>query len=31
MKKCVAVNIPQEEAIERLVELIKSEGRWTDK
>lgn len=30
-KKCVAVNIPQEEAIERLVELIKSEGRWTDK
>ena len=30
-KKCVAVNIPQEQAIERLVELIKTEGKWTEK
>lgn len=30
-KKCVAVNIPQEQAIERLVELIKAEGKWTEK
>lgn len=30
-KKCVAVNIPQEQAIERLVELIKAEGKWRDK
>lgn len=29
-KKCVAVNIPQEQAIERLVELIKAEGKWSE-
>ena len=23
-------NIPQEKSIERLVELIKKEGRWTE-
>ena len=30
-KKCVEVNIPQEQAIERLIELIKAEGKWEDK
>ena len=29
-KVCVEKNIPQEESIERLVALIKKEGRWTD-
>ena len=29
-KICVEKNIPQEESIERLVALIKKEGRWTD-
>ena len=29
-KKCVEVNIPQEQAIERLVELIKAEGKWSE-
>ena len=29
-KKCIAVNIPQEQAIERLIDFIKSEGKWTD-
>ena len=29
-KKCVEVNIPQEESIERLVALIKSEGKWVE-
>ncbi|MBP3299283.1 MAG: (E)-4-hydroxy-3-methylbut-2-enyl-diphosphate synthase [Muribaculaceae bacterium] len=27
-KKCIEMNIPQEEAIERLTALIKSDGRW---
>ncbi len=30
-KQCVAVNIPQEQAIERLVQLIKDNGKWLDK
>jgi len=29
-RQCIAVNIPQEESIGKLVELIKSEGRWTE-
>lgn len=29
-KTCVVRNVPQEEAIERLVELIKADGRWTE-
>ncbi len=29
-KKCVEMNIPQEESIERLVALIKSDGKWTE-
>ena len=29
-KECVEKNIPQEEAIPRLIELIKSCGKWTD-
>ncbi|MBE6410992.1 MAG: (E)-4-hydroxy-3-methylbut-2-enyl-diphosphate synthase [Opitutales bacterium] len=29
-KKCLEVNIPQEESIQRLIELIKAEGRWID-
>ena len=29
-KTCVEKNIPQEESIEKLVELIKKEGRWND-
>lgn len=29
-KVCVEKNIPQEKSIERLVELIKKEGRWTE-
>lgn len=29
-KECVEKNIPQEEAIERLVNLIKSDGKWTE-
>ena len=29
-KKCVEVNIPQEQAIDRLIALIKENGRWTD-
>lgn len=29
-KKCLEVNIPQEESIERLIELIKSEGKWIE-
>ncbi len=29
-KKCVEMNIPQEESIERLIALIKSEGKWID-
>ena len=28
---CVMKNIPQEEAVERLKELIKSDGQWVDK
>lgn len=30
-RKCVAVNIPQAEAIDRLVALIKESGRWVEK
>ncbi|PWM31081.1 MAG: 4-hydroxy-3-methylbut-2-en-1-yl diphosphate synthase [Verrucomicrobia bacterium] len=29
-KKCVEMNIPQEESIEKLIALIKAEGKWTD-
>ena len=29
-KKCIEVNIPQEKSIERLVEFIKAEGKWTE-
>ena len=29
-KECVERNIPQEEALGKLVELIKSNGDWTD-
>ena len=29
-KECVLKNIPEEEAVERLVELIKESGDWTD-
>ena len=29
-RECVERNIPQEESIERLVALIKKEGRWSD-
>ena len=29
-KQCVEVNIPQEQAIDRLIALIKENGRWTD-
>lgn len=29
-KKAVKFNIPQEEAVERLVELIKEHGKWVD-
>jgi (E)-4-hydroxy-3-methylbut-2-enyl-diphosphate synthase len=27
-KECVERNIPQEEALERLIELIKANGDW---
>ncbi len=30
-REVVCRNIPQEEAIERLVELIKADGRWTER
>lgn len=29
-KKCIEVNIPQEESIERLISFIKAESRWTE-
>ena len=29
-KVCVEKNIPEEEAVERLVQLIKESGDWTD-
>ncbi len=29
-KKCIEVNIPQEDSIPRLIELIKAEGKWFD-
>ncbi len=29
-KRCVEVNIPQEESIEHLIALIKSEGKWIE-
>ncbi len=29
-KKCLEVNIPQEESIQRLIDLIKAEGRWVE-
>lgn len=30
-KECVARGIPQEEAVERLIELIKKHGKWKEK
>ncbi|MCC8036973.1 MAG: (E)-4-hydroxy-3-methylbut-2-enyl-diphosphate synthase [Bacteroidales bacterium] len=30
-KECVEKNIPQEEAVDRLVELIKREGQWIER
>ena len=30
-KECIEKNIPQEEAVEKLVELIKSNGDWIEK
>ena len=29
-KECVATGIPQAEAVERLIALIKEHGRWKD-
>ena len=29
-KECIEKNIPEEEAVERLVQLIKESGDWTD-
>ncbi|MBO5780908.1 MAG: flavodoxin-dependent (E)-4-hydroxy-3-methylbut-2-enyl-diphosphate synthase [Opitutales bacterium] len=29
-KQCVEINIPQEEAIEHLIDLIKASGRWVE-
>jgi len=29
-KKCIEVNIPQEESIEHLIAFIKSEGKWVE-
>ena len=29
-KECIEKNIPQEQAVERLIELIKAEGDWQD-
>ena len=29
-KECVQVGIPQEEAVDRLIELIRSHGKWID-
>lgn len=29
-KECVEISIPQEEAIDRLIDLIKKNGRWID-
>ena len=29
-KTCIEMNIPQEEALPRLIALIKSDGRWYD-
>ena len=29
-KQCIEMNIPEEEAIERLVELIKQHGDWRE-
>jgi (E)-4-hydroxy-3-methylbut-2-enyl-diphosphate synthase len=29
-KKCVEVNIPQDQAIERLIQLIKDNGKWQE-
>ncbi len=29
-KECVVKNIPQEEAVEKLIELIKADGKWED-
>lgn len=29
-KECVQYNVPSEEALERLVELIRSQGKWID-
>ncbi|MBQ3026418.1 MAG: flavodoxin-dependent (E)-4-hydroxy-3-methylbut-2-enyl-diphosphate synthase, partial [Alistipes sp.] len=30
-KECIERNIPQEEALERLIELIKANGDWKEK
>lgn len=30
-KECVMKNIPQEEAVEKLIELIRQDGKWQDK
>ena len=29
-KKCVLKNIPEEDAVERLIQLIKDNGDWID-
>ena len=29
-KECVEKNVPQEDADDRLIELIKAHGRWTE-
>ena len=30
-RECVLKNIPQEEALERLIELIKADGKWVER
>lgn len=30
-KQAVLKNIPEDEALDRLIELIKRDGRWSDK
>ncbi len=29
-KECVALNIPEDDAVDKLVELVRSRGRWVD-
>ena len=29
-KQCVAMNLPEEEAIEHLVSLLKEDGKWVE-